>query len=244
LINNDIDFAYWPLVGFLENNAGNGWALLNWDRNTGARNGILDGQDWRQSDWTHLINATSSTQHPGPATRWRMLNVDHEDYVKSATMLTRGDWDNGARKAACPDGLRLIGVARNARGLCTDSTYGNLWGSAKAFETVNDERHVSSDWASGYTKLQCADGSFAIGYAVRGAKTSSILCAQSDSSLKTSGRTLWFDKGDNRADGTLGGDWANGTYKGQCGHDEYLAGIAFTTSFLNSGNPAAILCRK
>jgi len=56
-------------------------------------------------------------------------------------------------------------------------------------------------------------------------------------------RTLWMDKGDNRAE-NLGGDWHNNNYKGQCAQDEHVAGIAFTTSWLRSGTPAAILCRK
>ncbi|EJD50032.1 cytochrome P450 [Auricularia subglabra TFB-10046 SS5] len=240
LISNDIDFAYWPLVGFRDTD--NLWALINWDRKSKKRDGLLDGNDWRKDSFLSLTNATYLVTPP-TVDRWRMLNLDVEDYVKSAKMLAKGDWDNGARKAACPDGLRLIGLSAGspARGLCTDASFSATWSTA---ETVYDERNVKSDWASTFTKYQCADDSFVIGYAVRGAKVSTVLCAKSDKSLgKGSSRTVWFDQGDNRGD-ALGGDFANKQYKGQCNRDEYVAGVAFTTAWLKPGVPAAILCRK
>ncbi|EJD40223.1 cellulase [Auricularia subglabra TFB-10046 SS5] len=240
LTSNDIDFAYWPLVGYSD--ANNGWALISWDTKTGKREGLLDVNDWRKDSFLNLVNATALATPPA-TTRWRMLNVDAESYVKSAKMLAQGDWDKGANKGTCPDGLRLIGLSTGspARGLCTDAAFPAAWSSA---EMVNDSRNVKNDWASGFTKYQCADDAFAIGYAVRGAKVSSVLCAKSDASLgKGSQRTVWFDQGDNRGD-ALGGEFAYKQYKGQCNRDEYVAGIAFTTAWLKPGAPAAILCLK
>jgi hypothetical protein len=106
---------------------------------------------------------------------------------------------------------------------------------------VRDERYVSPDWASGYTKFQCAAGAFVIGYAVRGVRVSSVVCAAG--ALGGAGRTVWFDRGDNPGVGA-GGDFASGAYKGQCFDDEYVAGVAFTTRPGSSGTPDALYCRK
>jgi hypothetical protein len=245
---NDLDFAIWPLVGFLENNQGNGWALMNWDRNTGERNGLYDGNDWRADRWSELVNSTSLTGAVANSTNWRMLNIDKGDYVKSTKILSRGDWDVGARKAACPDDLRLIGLSRSKnRALCTDSTYGSqLWAASRDTKIVTDQSYVSTDWAGSYTKLQCPQDYFVIGYSIKNQnKMSTIVCAASDrpGGLGTAKRTLWFDKSDSRSDGDAGGDWAQSDLKGQCGGNEYIAGVAFTTSG-NPGNPAALLCQS
>ncbi len=101
------------------------------------------------------------------------------------------------------------------------------------------------DWASGYNKLQCPDGTFAVGYSVNSNAMSALLCAPSTAALPATTRTLWFDHGDNRptTGGSSGSDWAPGYYKGQCGDNEYLAGVAFTWRWLHYGVPDAVLCR-
>jgi hypothetical protein len=244
LIQTDADFSYWPLVGWHENRTGNGWALLSWDR-AGSRMGLYDGDDWRADAWTRLITAASRTGYVGPVADWSMLSPDHGDFIQSLRMRAQPDWDSGARKAACSDGQRLIGLSHTGnRGLCTDAGAANLWASSGAYTVVWDERYVTSgDWASGYTKLQCPNNSFLIGYAVRGAAVSTVLCAASNRSLGTAGRTVWFDRGDNRGSAS-GGDFAYGHYKGQCATDEYVAGIAFTHRIFSSGKPDALYCRR
>ncbi|MFF0200830.1 glycoside hydrolase family 5 protein [Streptomyces sp. NPDC005017] len=246
LIRADADFAYWPLVGWHENRGGNGWALLHWDAR-GHRMGLYDGDDWRAAAWTRLMSAPSRTGHIAPATHWPMLSPDHGDFVRSRRMRAAGDWDSGARKAACPDGQRLIGLSHTGnRGLCTDVAAGPRWDSARAHEVVRDERHVRSDWASGYSKLQCAEGQFLIGYSVRGAAVSAALCAPAVAGTitGTGARTLWFDRGDNRGPAPKGGDFAYGRYKGQCADDEYAAGIAYTGRLGSSRTPDALYCRR
>lgn len=236
LIRTDADFAYWPLVGWHTNRTGNGWALLHWD-SAGQRMGLYDGGDWRASAWTRLMSAPSKTGQVAPTPYWKMLSPDHADFVESLRMRVVGDWDPGARKAACPDGTRLIALAHTGnRGLCRS---GASW--TGSYEVVKDERHVSADWASGYTKYQCAPGSFLIGYSVRGARVSSALCAPGW--LGGTGRTVWFDRTDNRPP-TNGGDFAPTNYKGQCTDNEYVAGLAFTTRFGSPGTPAALYCRQ
>ncbi|MFJ5266619.1 glycoside hydrolase family 5 protein [Streptomyces sp. NPDC088387] len=245
LIRTDADFAYWPLVGRHENRTGNGWALLHWNA-AGNRMGVYDGDDWRAGAWRRLVQAPGRTGQVAPVTEWSMLSPDHGDFVQSRRMRALPDFDSGARKAVCPDGQRLVGLAHTGnRGLCSDVTAGGLWAPGGGHEVVGDERHVRGDWASGYTKLQCPEGSFMTGYGVRGAAVSSALCAAAPSGrLAGSGRTVWFDRGDNRGPAPRGGDFANGSYKGQCADDEYAAGVAFTGRVGSSRTPDALYCRK
>ncbi|MFI7501623.1 glycoside hydrolase family 5 protein [Streptomyces sp. NPDC049687] len=245
LIATDADFAYWPLVGWHENRKGNGWALLSWDA-AGHRMGLYDGDDWRAAAWTRLVTAAGRTGPVAPTSHWSMLSPDHADFDQSLRMRALPDWDPGARKAVCPDGERLIGLGHTGnRGLCTDTTAGDLWGASAAHEVVFDDRHVTAnnDWASGYSKLQCPPNAFLIGYSVRGAAVSRALCAASATPLGTTGRTVWFDRGDNRPTAAKGGDFAYGRYKGQCADREYAAGIAYTGRVGSSRTPDALYCR-
>ncbi|MEV6208039.1 cellulase family glycosylhydrolase [Kitasatospora sp. NPDC051914] len=240
------DFAYWPLVGWNDPGRGDSWALLRYD-SAGRRSGVLDGTDWRAAGWNRLTAAPAPNGPVPPADAWHMLSTDHADAVQSLRVRAVGDWDGGARKAVCPDGERLTGLAHTGgRGLCTDTaTAGDLRAATGEAVVVRDERNVPAggDWASGYTKFQCAQGQFLIGYSLRGARVSAALCAQARSPLGTAGRTVWFDRGDNRPAGNPGGEYAYGAYKGQCSPGEYAAGIAFTTRIGSSGTPDALLCR-
>ena len=248
LIRADADFAYWPLVGWHENRTGNGWALLHWDA-AGNRMGLYDGDDWRATAWTRLVGAQGRTGRVAPVADWAMLSPDHGDFVASRRMRALPDWDPGARKAVCPDGRRLIGLSHTGnRGLCSNVSVGPVWDPAAAPKVVVDERYVAPgrDWASGYTKLQCPEGHFLTGYSVRGAAVSAALCvpAPPGSIGGTSGRTVWFDRGDNRGATPKGGDFAQGHYKGQCADHEYAAGIAYTARVGSSRTPDALYCRQ
>ncbi|WP_405965225.1 glycoside hydrolase family 5 protein [Streptomyces sp. NBC_00723] len=238
--DHDADFAYWPLVGW---EGHDDWALLRYDT-TGRRYGILDQADWRGAAWDHLMTSATRTGTVPPVPVRRMLATDHGDAVQSRRVRAGGDWDPGASKAACPDGLRLIGLSHTGgRGLCTDTAGGDLRAPDGAQTVVTDERHVPAggDWAGGHTKLQCPAGQFLIGYSRRGERVSAALCVPARTALGRSGRTVWFDRSDNRPADT-GGDFAQGHYKGQCAADEYAAGIAFTTRFGSTPGPAALLC--
>ncbi|MEV5788611.1 cellulase family glycosylhydrolase [Streptomyces sp. NPDC052192] len=240
--DHDADFAYWPLVGW---DGHDDWSLLRYGT-AGDRHGVLDQDDWRAAAWNRLMNAPSRTGSVAPVPAWDMLATDHGDQVQSLRVRAGGDWDSGASKAACPDGERLIALGHSGvRALCTDVTAGDL----RAGDTqtvVTDERHVpqGGDWASGYTKLQCPAGDFLVGNSRRGGRTSAALCVPAAHALAGAGRTVWFDRSDNRPAGASGGDFASGDYKGQCADDEYAAGIAFTTRLGSRPGPAALLCRK
>ncbi|MEU6773738.1 cellulase family glycosylhydrolase [Streptomyces sp. NPDC046759] len=245
--DHDVDFAFWPLVGFAGHDD---WALLQYD-GTGHRSGILDAGDWRATAWQRLMSAPSETGPVAAVPTWRMLSVDHGDAVESLRVRAAGDWDPGAYKAVCPDGLRLTGLGHTGgRGLCTDTAGSGPGGDLRAATggqtVVTDERHVppGGDWASGYTKLQCPQGDFLIGYSVRGERVSAALCVPARSPLAGAGRTVWFDRSDNRPADAAGGDFAYGDYKGQCADDEYAAGIAFTTRLGSRPGPDALLCRR
>jgi hypothetical protein len=236
LIRTDTDFAYWPGVGWAETRAADDWALLFW-----GADGSLSGADpWKAAVWARLTGPASTTGVVGPVPRWSMLSPDHGDFVQSSALRDRPDWDVGARKAACPDGERLAGLAHTGnRGLCTDAG-----GPVTGYQVVTDERYVTTDWASGYTKFQCPDGAYLVGYAVRGAAMSSAMCAVPAVGRPGAGRTVWFDRGDNRPAGDPGGDFAYGNYKGQCDPGEHAAGIAFTGRIGKSRTPDALYCRS
>ncbi|MGW2374582.1 glycoside hydrolase family 5 protein [Kitasatospora sp. NPDC001683] len=245
LAANDTDFAVWPLVGWQHDGVPNdNWALLSYDT-SGRQLGLNDPGDWRAADWNKLVNAPSYTGPVAPVARWNMLDLDHGDQNVSSRMLARPDWSYGNRKGDCPDGQRLAGLGRSSsRGLCTDA--GQPAVGAGDWVSVTDQRYVTGgDWASGYDKLQCPDDTFAVGYSVHGNAMSALLCAPSATALPTTGRTLWFDHGDNRpaTGGSAASDWAPGTYKGQCADDEYVAGVADTWRWLQYGVPDALLCR-
>ncbi|MEW1561704.1 cellulase family glycosylhydrolase [Streptomyces sp. NPDC093509] len=241
--DHDADFAYWPLVGW---DGYDDWSLLRYGT-AGDRHGVLDQDDWRAAAWNRLMNAPSRTGSVAPVPGWDMLATDHGDQVQSLRVRAGGDWDSGASKAACPDGERLIGLGHSGvRALCTDVTAGDLRAAGDTQTVVTDERHIpqDGDWASGYTKLQCPAGDFLVGYSRRGGRTSAALCVPAAHALAGAGRTVWFDRSDNRPAGAFGGDFASGDYKGQCADDEYAAGIAFTTRLGSRPGPAALLCRK
>ncbi|MEU8588995.1 cellulase family glycosylhydrolase [Streptomyces sp. NPDC048664] len=242
LADHDADFAYWPLVGW---EGHDDWALLRYD-SAGDRHGILDPSDWRGAAWSRLMTSPGRTGPIAPTPTWRMLSTDHGDAVESRRVRAGGDWDVGASKAVCPDGLRLAGLGHTGgRGLCTDVAGGDLRATGTDTTVVTDERHVppGGDWAVGYTKLQCPAAQFLIGYSRRGTRVSAALCVPAKGVPGTAGRTVWFDRSDNRPTGAAGGDFAVGDRKGQCADGEYAAGIAFTARLGSSPGPAALLCR-
>ncbi|MCI2418022.1 hypothetical protein MOQ72_11355 [Saccharopolyspora sp. K220] len=240
LIANDTDFAYWPLVGWHQNRQGNGWGLAHWDA-AGNRMFIDDGDDWRAPAWHRLVGAAAGGARP--VDTWRMLGVDHGDLVQSARMRGEPDWDPGARKAVCPDGQRLIGLSHTgSRGLCSDTGGADQWDAG--YEVVRDERHVTDDWAPGFTKFQCPPDSFVTGYAARSADLSSVLCGKVGEPPGTTGRTVWFDRADARPPDAHGGDFASGHFKGQCADGENIAGVAWSARVYSpTREPDALLCQ-
>lgn len=240
LISRDLDWAYWPIVGYQHQDQGGSWGLLRYDTDGSVR-GVNDN-DWRGAHFTRLVDAKGKTGQVAPTRTWSMLYGTNDDF--NASLRAADDWDSGARKMACPDDQRLIGIsATGQRGLCTDATEGDLWKPGTTATRVNAEK-VDTDWAGGFTKYQCPTGQFMTGYSVKGDSMSAILCAPGRIPLAGAGRTVWDDRGDNRPASGEGGDYASGHYKGQCNSDEYAAGIAFSWANSRHGHPDALYCRK
>lgn len=60
----------------------------------------------------------------------------------------------------------------------------------------------------------------------------------------TSGRTVRFDRGDNRGTPPRGGDFGHGHHKGRCTDGEYATGIARTGRIGSSRTPDALHCHE
>ncbi|MFG2762719.1 glycoside hydrolase family 5 protein [Streptomyces rubiginosohelvolus] len=241
LVEHDLDFAYWPVVGFHDGDRGNRWGLVRYDGN-GERRSVLDPDDWRSTAWRALTSAPGRQGVVEPVRTWSMLKATHTDANRS--LRAAADWDGGARKLTCPDDQRLIGISQRGQGgLCTDAGAAGL-GAPGAQSVVTSEAGVTTDWARGFTKYQCSQGQFMTGYSVRGDRVSAVLCAPARVALAGEGRTLWDDRGDSRPASGEGGDYAKGYHKAQCRADEYAAGIAFSTAIGRSGTPDALYCRR
>ncbi|WP_246050470.1 glycoside hydrolase family 5 protein [Leptospira langatensis] len=228
LIERDMDFAFWPLNGNDE------WGLVSSDWSRTLKD------DWRYQDLGRLLSATGNQGQPVTADHFANLSLGSGD-DNSSTLAS--DWDNGATKGTCPDGYRMNGLSTNNKALCTDTNYGLLWNSSQSYnvQAVNEtgtRYHGTGDWAGGFTKYECPQNYVVAGFSKRYWGTSGILCEPSSRSLGNSCRTIWFDRGDNRSS-TRGGDWASGSYKGQCADNEYVGGIA-----QRNGGASALLCCK
>lgn len=242
LIEHDANFAYWPMIGFQEDDKGNTWGLLRYST-TGAVRKVFDADDWRGPYWKRLIAAKGLSGKVAPVRTWSQLRAKHRDHIASVRVRAAGDWDPGKRKAVCPDDQRLVGITHfDHYALCTDAGAANLWQSGPTTKVTSED--ATEDWASGFTKYQCPAGQFVIGYALSGNAVSSVLCAPARLPLAGAGRTVWDDRHDNRPPSGEGGDWAIGNTKAQCESDEYAAGIAFSYRTGRHGTPDALYCRK
>ncbi|KDN41058.1 glycoside hydrolase family 5 protein [Tilletiaria anomala UBC 951] len=251
MIDRDLEFAVWPLVGWQSNGQGDLWALTAWDTNNNTLS-ISDnnGQaDWRYQDWQRLMQAQNiKTGQVDAAPTFRMLFADNGNAVMSNKISSTKILLPGTRHAVCPDGLRLLGLTaeNNPRGLCTDVTYGrDLWDAQKGiWDFVPDERHVTQDWAPGFTKLTCAPNQHLIGYSFTGRMSVGAYCAKfsdswSSKNALNSTRVVFFDKQSNYP--TNHGLFSAGGNTGACNDDEVAMGYAFST-LANGGTPAALLC--
>lgn len=198
-----LHFAYWPL-----NPEGYGLVDKNWKKRVG---------DWREDSFNQLLAIEPDS--PSTLEKFENLNIQKSSHALSKKF---GDWNPGANKGTCGEDTRLVGLSRDHRGLCSNAGGSSSW-SEKV--TVVTTETADEDWAGGFTKLTCPSGSMVIGYSKLWWGTSGALCMKANEDLGESCRTLWFDRGDNLSSAS-GGDFAKGSYKGQCANDEYIGGIA------------------
>ncbi|GAA1938976.1 hypothetical protein GCM10009738_10110 [Kitasatospora viridis] len=246
LAASDTDFAIWPLVGWTDANGKqqDNWAALSYDAN-GNRTHSLE-QDWRAADWNKLVNAPGKTGKVAKADHWNMLDLDFRSQNESAYILANPVQTPGNRQGSCTDGERLIGLSREKhRGLCTDVNQPAAGDGD--WEVVTDAKYTTDDWAPGWEKAQCPQGSFVAGYSMWDTAFTGVMCEPAAGDLGTSNRVVWMDRGDNPplTPTQIGYDWAPYDYKGQCDTDEYLAGVAFNWSSSQKyhDTPDALLCR-
>jgi hypothetical protein len=155
----------------------------------------------------------------------------------------------------CPAGQRMTGLGRHPGGaahdmLCVQGPHGAFPGvTSGGLLTPGVQRMTrvvagSSDWAQGFYKFECGPNEYVNGAADYlsflgiGSGLYLVTCATSSQSLTNICETRTIDSSDDRAT-TGAGDWDYGNYKGECGFDQYVAGISVDTSTLA---PHSILC--
>lgn len=221
---HDVSFAYWPLNS-------ESYGLLNNEYTK-----ILNN-DWRNAHLRRILDHTVENISLSTS-RIYALNIQHGDARLSTAF---GDWLRGANKGICATGTRLNAVSQDYRALCLDKGNQNLWRenashSVEAiYETIR-RTHTTYDWAYGYTKYECPAGYIAAGFSKHWWGLSGLLCVEPKMAVSNSCRTIWFDRADARASYS-GGDFARGSYKGQCADTEYIAGLA-----QKNGRASALLC--
>lgn len=101
--------------------------------------------------------------------------------------------------------------------------------------------HTWGDWAFGHEKLECLPAQAVTAVSGWG----DILCSRISNfkSPPTSCNVRWFNGQESRGT-TERGDWAFGSYKGECGPNEYVKGVAYdhSESVTALGFIGAILC--
>jgi hypothetical protein len=111
-----------------------------------------------------------------------------------------------------------------------------FWMSAFNGDKKYHNLRTHLDWSLGFDKTECARNSYVKGIAQSGWHIKGILCVEALQSLGNKCKERAFDRGDDR--GFMGpSDWQVGYSKGQCGLNEYLAGLS-----TKKGVPHSILC--
>ncbi|MES2746188.1 MAG: cellulase family glycosylhydrolase [Bdellovibrionota bacterium] len=204
LAEKKLHFAYWPL-----NPEAYGLLTDDWQSMI---------SDWRSDSIQELLSITADPLVK--KARYASITLQSGDH----TLTTRlDDWLPGDSKGTCAEDTRLIGLSRDNRGLCTDEGEAINW--TKSTVTVANDERTLTDWAPGYIKYSCPEDHYAIGYSKGYRGSNGLLCMKSPKPLARQCRTLWFNRSDERAQ-TNGGDFARGSFKGQCSADEYIEGLA------------------
>jgi endoglucanase len=239
LTETDSDFAYWPLnAGFTFEGNPEGFSILN-------------------SDWSALLNdwripLLKSIQRP--LTDWskygycknppyKVLSFDEGDAYEDHNLF---DWSKGDFKGTCGKKSRVVGVSFGGKKkgpakaiLCSKEGL-NLETGEFEIVKVGDKKYnnlrTHLDWSLGFDKIECARNSYVKGIAQSGWHIKGILCTEALQDLGNKCKERIFDREDDR--GFMGpSDWQSGFSKGQCGLNEYLAGLS-----TKKGVPHSILC--
>lgn len=112
-----------------------------------------------------------------------------------------------------------------------------------------DNQHGTGDWAPHHRKYECPKGYYLSGisgswnvYGDFSPSQSFCVMGSEPAKLSNSCNTVWFQDGNNRPANAGGGDFASGSYKGQCKATEYIAGVAQYFTLAYKGYYSAVLC--
>ncbi|HEY0080296.1 MAG TPA: hypothetical protein VGB73_16925 [Pyrinomonadaceae bacterium] len=167
------------------------------------------------------------------------------------------DWDTCRGKANGRPGEAIVGISQvpGGFGRTALSRIGDTWhftgnqtgrldtdrngDNRRAYRYVNG----NPDWDYGYWKLECNYNEYVVGVSENHAGCygnnhfHAVLCA-SGNGLSNNCSVRIFDGGDNRGVSSSG-DWDFGAFKGECGPNQYLAGVSINPS---TRRPHALLC--
>lgn len=214
LIEKDVSFAWWQLrygpMGLVTEDYS--------QRKT---------DDYRLNDVTRLLAHDGLTGPVPGSDKYTQLHPGRGDYNLSQ-YLQNIDWNVGTRKANCPDGQRLVGTAEDRRSLCTDSFYGDLWDATKDYTVKGPATTGGTIWAPSRVQYECDQGEYISGFSTSdnsGINVNGIVCAKANTNLGNVCQTVWFNQRTRRFS-EKGADFAHSNFKGQCGDDQYLKGMA------------------
>ena len=252
LREGDFDFAYWALnAGPKASGAEETFSLLADDWSSPL-------SDWRVASLKTLMRPRIG---PGIEPQWEDQPQNHfavqtfsdGDTIQSADLQ---DWIPHAYKSRCREGGRVVGLSIGKRAahsfahgvLCSD--YGLALGTGKLLTLSNHDHNQGDvgthtqgkDWADGAVKLECPLNSYVAGVAQtrRSLKYwfAGVLCAEANKSLGMECHSVDFFDQDDRAT-EIPGDWDPHMLKGQCGLNEYTAGVSAA-----KGHVRSLLCCK
>lgn len=167
------------------------------------------------------------------------------------------DWDPCRGKANCMSGETIAGISIVPNGdartaLCRSGDTAHFTGNQTGrldIDANQDRRRATRfvngnpDWDSGYWKLECGNNEYVAGVSENHTgcygnnQFHGVLCA-SGNSLSNTCSVRVFAGGDSRGV-TSSGDWDFGAFKGECGQNQYVAGVSVNPS---TRRPHAILC--
>ena len=168
-----------------------------------------------------------------------MITYDSATLASLTSGGTYGEWRtyNGTNSA--------VGCGSNSKYLVHWTIHRQT--ASQAIETFEGENGLASplasDWQNGSYKAQCAPGQAVKGLSLSTTSswTHDALCRTGTTAAaafpQTSCHARNFSSGDSRGTSSTG-DWDKGFYKGECGSNEYVAGVSQS----QSGQVDAILC--
>jgi endoglucanase len=244
LRQTDSDWAYWSLNGSPKFDGGEEtYGLLDADWVTPRQDGRLELLQSIQA--AHRGPGINDEACPDP--RYGALVFSDRDGWRS---MDRSDWDVGAFKGTCNEseavaGLSMTGgIGRKVHGaLCTAAGASR---SAVRFveqngrDAAGSKSHTGTDWAAGYTKVECASDEVVVGASQKngwlGPSLHGVACASVGHPVRSCSTRVLDGGGDDRGS-SLPNDWDPSYIKAQCAENEVVAGVS-----VRSGTPHSILC--